>query len=265
MEPTTTAKRVLLLMTPATYRAGAFLAAAAAAEVEVVQGVDLPPALAEAWHAPLAVDFSQPERAAEAIAAFAQAQPLAAVLSVDDSASLVAALASAKLGLPHNRPEAALAARDKGVMRQALADGGVRCPTFRRFARASAPEDVAAQVSYPCVVKPLRLNGSRGVMRADTPAQCIAAFTRLRRLLEAEGDAPGADEILVEDYIPGVEVALEGILAAGHLHVLALFDKPDPLEGPFFEETIYVTPSRLGEAQRKEIENCAVDAVRALG
>jgi biotin carboxylase len=265
MPEATASKRVLLLMTPATYRAGAFLSAAAAAEVEVVQGVDLPPALAEAWHVPLAVDFNEPEHAADAIAAYAQAHPLAAVLSVDDSASLVAALASAKLGLPHNRPEAALAARDKGVMRAALAAGGVRCPTFRRFPRESAPEEVAAQIGYPCVVKPLRLNGSRGVIRADTPEQLVAAFTRLRRLLAAEGDAPGADEILVEDYIPGVEVALEGLVTASRLHVLALFDKPDPLEGPFFEETIYVTPSRLAPDVQEAIAACAQQSVVALG
>jgi biotin carboxylase len=252
-------------MTPATYRAGAFLAAAEAAEVEVVQGVDLPPALAEAWHVPLAVDLSQPERAVEAIAAYAQAHPLAAVLSVDDSASLVAALASARLGLPHNRPEAALAARDKGVMRETLAAGGVRCPTFRRFPRESDPAAVAAQVGYPCVVKPLRLNGSRGVIRADDRAQLVAAFERLRRLLVAEGDAPGAGEILIEDYIPGVEVALEGLVTQSRLRVLALFDKPDPLEGPYFEETIYVTPSRLPAETQAAIAACAQQCVLALG
>jgi biotin carboxylase len=258
-------KRVLLLMGAATYRAGAFRDAAAAAGVELVQGVDLPRALAERWHVPLAVDFADPEAAAGAIAAFARATPLDAILSADDSGSLVAAWPRAARGLPHNSPAAALAARDKGVMREALAAGGVRCPTFRRFALAEDPRRVADAVAYPCVVKPLRLNGSRGVIRADDPAQLVAAFARVRRMLGAEDGAPGADAMLVEDFIPGVEVALEGLVTGGRLRVLALFDKPDPLDGPFFEETIYVTPSRLALETQAAIADCAQRSVRALG
>ncbi len=242
MEPTAPPKRVLLLMSPATYRAGAFLSAV-----------------------PLGVDFSEPERAADAVVTFARTNPFDAILSVDDSASLVAALASAALGLPHNLPGAALAARDKGVMRETLAAGGVRCPVFRRFPVSSSAAEVATQVTYPCVVKPLRLSGSRGVIRADTPDEFVAAFERLRRVLAGEGAAPGADQILVEDFIPGVEVALEGLVTRSQLRVLALFDKPDPLDGPFFEETIYVTPSRLDPATQEAIARCVQDAIHALG
>jgi biotin carboxylase len=258
-------KRVLLLMSPATYRAGAFLSAAETLGLEVAQGVDLPPALAEQWNVPLGLDFTDPEGAARAIVDFARTTPLDAILSVDDSASLIAALASAALGLPHNSPGSALAARDKRVMRERLAAGGAPCPVFRGFRVTDDPAWVATQVTYPCVVKPLRLSGSRGVMRADDSESFVAAFERLRRLLAAEGDAPGMDQVLVEDFIPGVEVALEGLVTHGALRVLALFDKPDPLDGPFFEETIYVTPSRLPPAVQEDIAAAAGRAVAALG
>jgi biotin carboxylase len=258
-------KRVLLLMSPATYRAGAFLSAAEGIGLEVVQGVDLPRALADEWHVPLGLDFRDPEGAARAIVDFAHAAPVDAILSVDDSASLIAALASAAMDLPHNSPEAALAARDKSVMRERLAAGGAPCPVFRRFRLTDDPAWIAERVSYPCVVKPLRLSGSRGVIRADDPAGFVAAFERVRRVLAAEGEAPGMDQVLVEDFIPGVEVALEGLVTHGDLRVLALFDKPDPLDGPFFEETIYVTPSRLSPAAQEAIAAAAARAVTALG
>jgi biotin carboxylase len=261
----TTARRVLLLMPPATYRAGAFLGAAEVAGVEIVQGVDLPRALADFWHVPLGLDFADPEAAADAIEAFARQTPLAAVLAVDDSGSLVAALASAKLGLPHNDPLAALAARDKGIMRDTLAAGGVRCPRYRRVDLASDPSMVAGQLDYPCVVKPLRLNGSRGVIRANNPAQFERTFARVKQMLAREGPMPGYDQVLVEDFIPGFEVALEGLLTNGSLHVLALFDKPDPLDGPFFEETIYITPSRLPPDTQLAIADEVRHAVAALG
>lgn len=257
--------RVLLLMPPATYRAGAFLSAAEAAGVEIVQGVDLPRALAEYWHVPLGLDFADPEAAAGAIEAFAHTTPLAAVLAVDDSGSLIAALASERLGLPHNDPRAALAARDKGVMRDALAAGEVRCPRYQRIELTRDPRTVSPQIDYPCVIKPLRLNGSRGVIRADTPEQFEHAFARVKHMLAREGPMPGYDQVLVEDFLPGFEVALEGLLTDGALHVLALFDKPDPLDGPFFEESLYVTPSRLNPDTQVAIAYEVRQAVAALG
>jgi biotin carboxylase len=265
MNEQTKHKRVLLLMSPATYRAGAFLSAANEIGLQVIQGVDLPRPLAEQWHVPLGLDFADPEGAAAAIVDFARHTPVDAILSVDDGAGLVAALASAALGLPHNSPEAALAARDKGVMRERLAERGVPCPVFRRFSVADDPQWIASQVTYPCVVKPLRLSGSRGVIRADDSESFVTAFERLRRMLAAEGNAPGTDQVLVEDFIPGGEVALEGLLTHGELQVLALFDKPNPLDGPFFEETIYTTPSRLPAPIQDAIAACAAQAVAALG
>jgi biotin carboxylase len=150
-------------------------------------------------------------------------------------------------------------------MRALMSAAGVPCPVFRRFALAGDPAAIAAQVSYPCVVKPLRLSGSRGVIRADDPEQLVAAFERLKRILVGDGNPLDGTDILVEDFIPGVEVALEGLLTDGALHVLAIFDKPDPLDGPFFEETIYITPSRLPDETQVAIADCAEGAARAIG
>ena len=268
----------------------------------------------------LQLDFSDPDGAVATLRQFsadsaAAGRPLRAVLAVDDSGALLAARAGAALGLPHNDAGAALAARDKYEMRARLAAGGLPTPPFRRFTTADDPAAVAATVAqsigFPCVVKPLRRSGSQGVMRADDAAELQAAIARLARILGA--DAERKQAYLVEGYLPGVEVALEGILippdtarvadsqvvharetpvtgegvrtgsgsvAGGlpggvlrpnpagppsHLHLLALFDKPDPLDGPFFEETIYLTPSRLPAESQKAVVDATAAAAHALG
>ncbi|MCB0184679.1 MAG: ATP-grasp domain-containing protein, partial [Caldilineaceae bacterium] len=260
-----TTRRVLLLTTTRSYRNDAFLQAANRLEIELVMAVDMAKPLADYWHCTLGIDFNDPTAAVRAIVDFAATQPLDAILAVDDSGTLLAARAAAALGLPHNAPVAAEAARDKFIMRTLMSQGGAPCPTFRHFTLVDDPQAVAAQVSYPCVVKPLNLNGSRGVMRADTPTELVAAVTRLARLLAQEADNGAPPAYLVEDFIPGREVALEGMLDNGKLTVLALFDKPDPLDGPFFEETIYVTPSRLPRATQEAIATTVATAARALG
>ncbi len=256
-------KAVLLLTTPQSYRAAAFLAAAEKLDVPIVQGVDLPEALAQQWGMQLSLDFRQPETAVTHIIQFAQKRPLAAVVPVDDAGAVLAAKASKALGLPHNDVAAAEAARDKFKMRQMLAAAGVNSAQFFRFS-LNEPIDrlakaVETQIGFPCVVKPLHLNGSRGVMRANDDRELTAAIHRLRQMLPADG------YFLVETYLPGVEVALEGVLENGRLHPLAIFDKPDPLEGPFFEETIYVTPSRLPEDVQAQIVETAAAGAVALG
>ena len=256
-------KRVILLMSPATYRGGAFLSAAKRLNLEVVVGIDLPETLAEYWHVPLGVDFTAPQASVQTIVEYAQEHPIAAILSVDDAASELAAFASEALGLAHNSPKAAEAARDKLLMRSLMSKGGAPCPVFRPFSLSADPAWVATRVTYPCVVKPLRLSGSRGVIRANDPDELVAAFNRTRRLLLSEGCSKH-DSLLVEDFIPGFEVALEGILTRGQLKALALFDKPDPLDGPFFEETIYVTPSRLPVKVQEEIARCVTIGAASL-
>lgn len=257
------AKKVLLLTTPQSYRAAAFVSAAEKLGIDLVQGVDLPDSLAAQWSVPLRLDFSQPDTAVARIVQFAQERPLAAILPVDDAGAVLAARASQALGLPHNAVAAAEAARNKFNMRQMLAAAGVPSPKFKRFHLQEAVEAVARQVEseigFPCVVKPLHLNGSRGVMRVNDAVELRAAIDRLRRIL------PANDYFLAESYLPGVEVALEGVLENGRLHPLAIFDKPDPLEGPFFEETIYVTPSRLPDDVQAEIVKTAAAGAAALG
>lgn len=254
-------KRVLLVTTPRTYRTQAFLEAAKSLEIEVEQALDLPDELAQEWQVPLGVDFRDVAKATTQIVDYAKRKPLTAILAVDDSGTMLAAHASAELNLPHNDVGSAEAARDKFKMRQLLAQGGVASPHFQRFTTAVSSNEVAAQVTYPCVVKPTTLSGSRGVIRADNPAELVAAIARLAAMLPADPPSP----YLVEDYIPGVEVALEGMLENGRLTILALFDKPDPLEGPFFEETIYVTPSRLPAATQETIATTTAQAAKALG
>ena len=256
---------VLLLTTPHTYRAEAFRAAAQKLGIEVVTAIDLPDELALPQKDMLALDYRYSAEAVQRIADFARQQPLAAILSVDDSASLIAAEASEALGLRHNSPQAAEAARNKYVMRTLLQQGGVRVPHFRLCNTAADFAELARAVTLPCVVKPLTLNGSRGVIRADDPDQFIVAAQRLARLLHSIDPTSDPKPFLVEDFIPGVEVALEGLLDHGALRVLALFDKPDPLDGPFFEETLYVTPSRLPAGTQAAIAHCTGQSARALG
>jgi len=173
------------------------------------------------------------------------------------------------MGVPYNSPESVLACRDKFLSRERFRAAGLLVPEFHRVAIADGPEHAARESSYPCVLKPLGLSASRGVIRANDPREFIAAFRRIAALL-ADPDIARLHEdqnrfVQVETFIPGREFALEGILQDGRLRVLALFDKPDPLDGPYFEETIYVTPSREDAVTRREIVGTTERAVQALG
>lgn len=252
---------IILLMTPRTYRARPFLAAAKKLGLDAICAVDLPPELASTWNLDLAIDLRDPDAATRSLLDYAARHPVQAILAIDDAASLVAAQASAQLNLPHNLPQAALAARDKLHMRQALQAGGVRNPAFAAYPLHSDPAALAAEAPYPCVLKPLLLNGSRGVIRANNPAEFIAAWQTITLIIQQSA----GEQIMIEAYIPGSEVALEGILTPNGLKVLALFDKPDPLEGPYFEETIYVTPSRLPASTQQAIHQTTAQAAHALG
>jgi biotin carboxylase len=253
--------RVLLLLPTATYRAEDFLAAAAALGVDVVVGSDRRQALQGVMgdHG-LRIDLRRPDRAADAIVELAGRTPLDAVVAVDDGGVVAAALAAERLGLAHNPPGAARATRDKPEMRRALAAAGVLQPEFAVL----APGDDAGAVALPAVLKPVALSGSRGVIRTDDPAAARAASARIRAILADAGE-DAAGPILAERYVPGAEVAVEALLRGGELEVLAVFDKPDPLEGPYFEETLYVTPSRQPAHALRRIEATAAQAAAAIG
>lgn len=261
--------RILLLLPTATYRTAAFVEAARRLGIDLTVASERPSTFEGANPAGLVtLDFSRPDRAAEQARGFASAHPVAGVVGVDDDTAVVAAAIAAALGLSGNPVSAAEAARDKYEQRRVLSAARVPVPGFALHRVDEDPRVLADGVSYPCVLKPLRLSASRGVIRADTPGHFVAAFDRLRRIL-AEPDVRACGEparqFLVEEFVPGAEVALEGLLVDGRLQVLALFDKPDPLEGPYFEETIYVTPSGHPLEAQRDLTACAEQAVRALG
>ncbi len=263
--------RVMLLIPSASYRAPDFMAAASRLGVEVVVGTDQANPLQDAEGGRLvALDFAQPERGADQIEAYATMHPLDMIVAVDDGGTLLAARAARRLELPYNTVAAVEATRDKSRMRARLEAAGVPRPAWHVLPTSIDPAEAATTLEYPVVVKPLALSASRGVIRADTPAEFVEAFRRVTAILDApeaidECGVEFADRVLVEGYLPGVEVSIEALLDDGRLRVLAIFDKPDPLEGPFFEETIYVTPSRLSDADQRVLTRATDATCRALG
>ena len=264
---------MLLLLPTATYRAAAFVEAARQVGVDLTVASERPSTFQDANPTGLlTLDLSHAAHAADQARAFARVHPLGGVAAVDDDTAVVAAAIAGALDLRGNPLAAAEAARDKYEQRRLLAAARVPVPRFARHLLDENPRHIAQRAHFPCVLKPLRLSASRGVVRADTPAQFVAAFDRVKTILEQTGgerpDAGCVEEarsVLVEEFIPGDEYALEGLLTGGELRVLALFDKPDPLDGPYFEETIYVTPSRLPQPAQQAIAACAQRAVTALG
>ncbi len=258
-------KRVCLLTTTHTYRSDAFGKAAEKLSIEVIRVFDMPSALGGVGQDALGVDFSDPDTAVSTILAFAQQRPFSAIIPIDDSGVRIAAQVSQALNLPHNNPISAEAARDKLRMRQLLQKKGVPVPAFAQFGVDAeigmVKTAVNQKIGYPCVVKPRTLNGSRGVIRANDDVELTAVVHRVNHLLKSIGGTG----LLIEAYLPGVEVALEGVLNDGQLQILALFDKPDPLEGPYFEETIYVTPSRLSAEVQTAVFQMAERGAKALG
>lgn len=265
----------LLLLVPTTsYRLDDFAAAASRLGVPLVVGSDRCHKIEDTFGADadlLSLDYRDPERAAEQVAEAAAARPIGGIVPASDGTAVIAALAAERLGLPHNPPEAARRAANKHAMREALRAAGLAVPQFRLFALDEGPDAAARQSPYPCVLKPLIFSASRGVIRADDPDGFAAAWKRIAKLLhdaKAERrprDEEGARSVLVEAFVPGPEVAVEGLLRGGRLDVLAEFDKPDPLDGPYFEETIYVTPSRKPPALAAEVVRATAAAASAMG
>ena len=261
---------LLLLIPSESYRTADFMNAAERLGVDVVVASDERQALSEAAGGKtLTLDFFNLKESTEEAVAFARSRPLKAVVGVDEESTLLAAKISEALSLPSNPVSSTAAAKDKHRLREILTAASVPTPAYQLFSIDEPPEEIVQKVSYPCVLKPTFLSASRGVIRANDPEAFRAAFLRLLQILKnpevrRKGGA-AAKRILVERYIPGREVALEGLLRLGALSLLALFDKPDPLEGPFFEETIYVTPSRLSGSIQQQILKITERATAALG
>jgi biotin carboxylase len=261
--------RVLLLLPTTSYKADDFLSAAERLGVDVVVGTDRRQALeGEAPDGTLALDFVHTERGLRRILDLHHRLPLAGVIGVDDETTVLAAAAGAALGLRANPVSAARASRDKHLLRQRLTAAGLRGPHYRRVRVDEDPVALAPSIDYPAVVKPIGLSASRGVLLVDRPAEFPSAFRRIAALLDepdVRGRGGDVEHLLIEDYLPGSEVAVEGLLHDGRLEVLALFDKPEPMIGPTFAETIFVTPSRLPPHVRAAVEEETVRGTRALG
>ncbi len=262
--------RVLLLSMTTGYQARSFHDAAAKLGMDLVLGRDHCRALDDPWgDRALTLKFHDDPRSLETIVRAAERAPLDGVLAVGDQPAALAARAAAALGLPFHPPDAALASGNKLATRERLAAAGLPVPFFERVTLEVDPWALAARVPYPCVIKPMALSGSRGVIRADDPASFVAAFERIKRILRepdvrVRRDAP-RDAVLVESFIEGTEFAVEGLMTRGAFRALAIFDKPDPLDGPFFEETIYVTPSRQPAVIQDRIVEAVAGAARAIG
>jgi ATP-grasp domain/L-amino acid ligase C-terminal domain 2 len=263
-------KRLLLFTAKLGYQTRSFEDAAQKLGVQLVYITDRCHQLEDPWgDQAIPVHFESPEAAAYTVIESFSGLDVAGIFALGDRPAATAAYAARGLGIRYNHPAAVEACRSKLRMREIFRDAGLNVPWFRNLPIDPIPEPALLGLSYPCVLKPLSLSASKGVVRANNREQFLAAAERIRRLLQAPEilatREPNLDHILVESYIPGREVAVEGLLTEGVLSILAIFDKPDPLEGPYFEETIYVTPSRLPEPAQHAIEKCASDAVRALG
>ena len=263
-------KRVLLIATTTGYQIRSFGEAAAALGVRLVFASDRCDRLDDPWwDQAIPVRFHQEAASVDAVVAACAAAPVDGIVAVGDRPAVLAARIAHALGLPGHPPEAAAVSRNKLATREALRAAGLPTPAFFAVPIDADPDAVEADVRYPVVIKPLALSGSRGVVRVDTADEFAAALTRLRQLLRARDVRVERDQLhgqaLVESFIPGVEYAVEGLLHHGTLQALALIDKPDPLDGPFFEETIYRMPSVAPTVVQERIIAAVSAACAAIG
>ncbi|MCZ7530300.1 MAG: ATP-grasp domain-containing protein [Acidimicrobiia bacterium] len=275
--------RVLLLLPTTTYRARDFLDAADSLDIEIVIGSDGRQTLEDlmgqrALVLPLGGGAENDVRASVAAIADANEKtPFDAIVGVDDGGIVVAAAASDRLGLPANDVAAVRRTRDKREQRSAFSAAEVPQPEYT----ALDPDDVRRllagerldqidHVTFPAVLKPPELSGSQGVIRVDAPGEMRAAAQRIVDIIkgsteETEECSPGSGALVLEEFVAGPEVAVEAVVRSGNVRVLAVFDKPDPLDGPYFEETIYVTPSRHSDRDLRDLERVVAIGVGALG
>ncbi len=262
---TPSASHFLLIAQPGSYRIAPYLSAARRMGLETLVASRGEYSLIAELHDGLHIDLDDPDGALARILEAAREIPFSGILGSDDSTVELAAAAAKSLGLPHNPPESARISRRKDLARAHLALTDCPVPVHRLLDLTRDLQDQMMALPWPCVLKPLHLSASRGVIRADNRDQFIAACERIGHIIAETGDEFETSHLLVEAYIPGVEVAYEGYLHKGELTTLAVFDKPDPLHGPYFEETIYVTPSQLDEATQSRIKRRVAQACTAYG
>ena len=252
--------RVLLLVPARTYRAADFILAAERMHLDLVVASD--GALPLGGRPVIPVSPADPGASARRI--LARAGPVDAVVAADTPMLVLAATVAARMGLPHNTVDAVRAATDKAAQRQRWAAAGVPQPSFRLVLAGDSVRQAAEAVGFPCVVKAVSLSASQGVLRADDPAAAVQAADRIRQVLD-EAERPAQEPLLIEGYLPGPELSFDGVLTAGDLTVTAVFDKPGMPDGPTFEETLLVSPSRLAARTLAAAVRTAADAARSLG
>lgn len=244
---------IILLLPKTSYRNQDFLAAAGALGMDVLAVQNNCHVLAESWNgAPLlSLPFDDPKVLVETVRRHVADSKVAAVIGVDDSGAAIAQQLAQALGVAANNPAAAQTLGNKWRFRQLQYRLRLPAPNTVRVA---ADTDITESPvgAYPLVAKPLRLSASQGVIRVDHPGQLPAVLQRIRHILRAQNVPPDERTLLLEDFIAGKEYALEAVMHHGKLHTLALFEKPEPLDGPFFAETVYVTPPDLELAQQQE-------------
>jgi biotin carboxylase len=262
--------RLLLLSNTTGYQTNAFREAAERVGVPIVIASDRCHVLEDPWSdQAIPVKFQDPQHSAKIIVDQAQKTPISALVAIGDAPTMTAALAAQQLDCPYHPPAAVEGCKNKWIGRERFQAAGLLVPGYRRVPADENPRELVSEVPFPCVLKPLGLSGSRGVIRANVGSEFVAAFRRIGELLKSSDIQLHRDDatswIQIENYIPGQEFALEGLVSQGKLKPLALFDKPDPLEGPYFEETIYVTPSRLPYSIQSSIIATTQRAITALG
>lgn len=256
---------VLIIAPHGSYRIVPYLEAAGRLGIEVLIASEGRHSLVSACVQGLHLDFNDSHGALELILEAARHQSFAAIIGTDDTTTELASLAARQLGLPHNEPDAVRIARRKDLARARLSEAGIPVPSHVRISLTKPLAGQLDGIDFPCVVKPLAMSASRGVIRSDTEDELRLACERVAPIVAEALNPEERDYVLVEAFIPGIEIAVEAMLSDGELEVLAIFDKPAPLNGPYFEETYFVTPSRLDADVQRRVRQRVAEACRAYG
>ncbi len=258
-------RRILIVSPPESYRIQPYVRAALSLDLEINLASQGEWAISSPVSAGIDVPLQDQKSALTTLVGLFEQQHYDAVIGTDDSTLELAARLAEKTGLQQNLPTAVRLARRKDLSRLCLQQAGIQVPAF-------SVEEVSEQrlldephFGFPCVIKPLALSGSRGVIRADTIGRLNQGVQRSLKIISEETDLYEKTHLLLEQYIPGREFAIEGMLTDGRLDVLAIFDKPDPMEGPYFEETYYISPARVSLDEKEILVETVQNACRAFG
>ncbi|MBS1256004.1 MAG: Alanine--anticapsin ligase [Deltaproteobacteria bacterium] len=261
---------VILIIPSASYRSNAFMNAADKLDLKILVVTDNSQVFSDQFPDNIiTMNFDHWTEKLDEISEWSDRFNLMAVIGVDEESILLAAIFSQYLGIEHNSIESVMRTKNKLLMRFELKKARMNCPWFRSFSIEKLPDDIIEEINFPCVIKPTFLSASQGVLRVNNEQEFKEGFQILTDLLSQKKikkrGGEEANYIMVEEYIPGNEVSIEGIVSQGKLKILAIFDKPEPLEGPTFEETIFVTPTTLSGSMQSSLYETAQQAMETLG